>query len=27
MGPYGQKGLSLFLRPEKTQGFYLNIPA
>ena len=27
MAAYGQKGSSLFLRPEKTQGFYLNIPA
>jgi len=26
-GLMGKKGLSLFLRPEKTQGLYLNIPA
>jgi len=27
MAAYGEKGLSLFLRPEKTQGFLKNIPA
>jgi len=27
MAAYGEKGLSLFLRPEKTQGFFKNIPA